>query len=79
VKIVVDLSGHAEDEVVIHQYPTALGLASQAGELVKTEGWQKGDLKEALANVFLKIDDILSQESVKGELTEMAGPADDTQ
>jgi len=40
---------------------------------VKTEGWQKGDLKEALANVFLKMDDMLGQEDVKDELSEMAG------
>ena len=41
--------------------------------MAKTEAWRKGDLKSALADVFLKMDDILGQESAREELSEMAG------
>ncbi|DBA70974.1 TPA: hypothetical protein ACH3X2_011414 [Trebouxia sp. C0005] len=43
-------------------------------ELVKTQAYQQGNTKEALVQVFLRMDEMLSQESVQGELEALAGP-----
>ncbi len=46
----------------------------QTTELVKTAAYQQGNTKEALVEVFLRMDDMLSQESVQGELQALAVP-----
>lgn len=46
----------------------------QTNELVKTQAYQQGNTKEALVQVFLRMDEMLSQESVQGELEALAGP-----
>ena len=46
----------------------------QTNELVKTQAYQQGNTKEALVQVFLRMDEMLSQESVQGELQALAGP-----
>lgn len=43
-------------------------------ELVKTQAYQQGNTKEALVQVFLRMDEMLSQESVQDELQALAGP-----
>lgn len=43
-------------------------------ELVKTAAYQKGNTKDALVETFLKMDEMLSQESVQEELQALAGP-----
>jgi hypothetical protein len=50
------------------------GILLQTNELVKTQAYQQGNTKEALVQVFLRMDEILSQESVQGELQALAGP-----
>lgn len=45
----------------------------QAGELVKSDAWKQGNLEGALADTYLKIDEILSREDTRAELMEMAG------
>lgn len=49
-------------------------VSVQTNELVKTKAYQQGDTKEALVQVFLRMDEMLSQESVQGELQALAGP-----
>ena len=46
----------------------------QTNELVKTQAYQQGNTKEALVQVFLRMDEMLSQESVQDELQALAGP-----
>lgn len=43
-------------------------------ELLQTQGYQSGNFKEALSQAFLRMDEMLSQESVQGELQSLAGP-----
>ncbi|DBA96789.1 TPA: hypothetical protein ACH3X3_012958 [Trebouxia sp. C0006] len=43
-------------------------------ELVQTQAYQQGNTKEALVQVFLRLDEMLSQESVQDELQALAGP-----
>ncbi|KAL3155464.1 hypothetical protein ABBQ38_011019 [Trebouxia sp. C0009 RCD-2024] len=45
-----------------------------AQELLTTEAYQRGDTKQALVDAFLKMDQLLSQESVVPELQSLAGP-----
>lgn len=47
---------------------------SQAQELVKTNAYQQGDSKQALVDAFLRMDEMVSQESVQAELQALAGP-----
>ena len=49
-------------------------LPVQTQELVKTAAYQKGNTKDALVETFLKMDEMLSQESVQEELQALAGP-----
>ena len=46
----------------------------QTKELVQTQAYQQGNTKEALVQVFLRLDEMLSQESVQDELQALAGP-----
>lgn len=46
----------------------------QTNELVQTQAYQQGNTKEALVQVFLRLDEMLSQESVQDELQALAGP-----
>ena len=46
----------------------------QAQELIKTNSYQRGDSKQALVDAFLKMDEMVSQESVQAELQALAGP-----
>ncbi|KAL3138640.1 hypothetical protein ABBQ32_006400 [Trebouxia sp. C0010 RCD-2024] len=45
-----------------------------AQELLTTDAYQRGDTKQALVDAFLKMDQLLSQESVVPELQSLAGP-----
>ena len=45
----------------------------QAHELVKTTAWKQGNLGGALADTYLRIDEILGGEESRAELTELAG------
>ena len=47
----------------------------QAEELVNTEGWKKGSLEGALADGYLRLDDIMRLEERRAELTELGGSA----
>ena len=46
----------------------------QAQELLTTDAYQRGDTKQALVDAFLKMDQLLLQESVVPELQSLAGP-----
>ena len=50
---------------------------AQAHELVKTTAWKQGNLGGALADTYLRIDEILGGEESRAELTELAGGSGD--
>ena len=50
---------------------------SQAHELVSSTAWKQGNLGDALADTYLRIDEILGGEESRAELTELAGGSGD--
>jgi len=50
-------------------------LFAQAKELVQTEGWGGGDLKEALIQVYLRMDEMLMRDEARSELEGLASDA----
>lgn len=50
------------------------GMFVQAQEIVKTPAYQASDHQEALVQAFLRIDEMLAQESTQAELHALAGP-----
>ena len=51
-----------------------LFVCLQTQELLQTQGYQSGNFKEGLSQAFLRMDEMLTQESVQGELQSLAGP-----
>lgn len=47
----------------------------QAEELVNTEGWKQGSLEGALADGYLRLDDIMRLEDRRSELNDLGGSA----
>ena len=45
----------------------------QAEELINTDGWKKGSLESALADGYLRLDDIMRLEERRAELHELGG------
>ena len=50
----------------------SLNASRQASELVKTDGWNKGNLEEAIQQAYMNLDAILGREDAWDELSKFA-------
>lgn len=63
-----------EEKHLCHRAAVTSLLFTQAQELISMPSYQQGRLAEALRDVYLHIDELLSSEALREELTALAGP-----